>query len=65
MCVGLHVGCRLFLSDCTEIRIFSIDFIINTQMSNLMKTRRAVAEVFNADERTDGLTDMNKANNLF
>ena len=34
-------------------------------MSNLMKTRRAVAEVFNADERTDGLTDMNKANNLF
>ena len=57
MCIGFHVKCPLFLPDFTDSWIFSTYSGENTWTKNLMKIRPAEAELFNAERRTDGLTD--------
>jgi len=39
MYIGLHVKCRLFLSDSNETGIFWTEFSKNPQISNFMKVR--------------------------
>jgi hypothetical protein len=55
--IGVHVKYSLFLSDCTETWIFSIDFgkILKHQ---IMKILSVVAESFHVDRRAEGQTDM-------
>ena len=60
MCIGLHAKCRLFLSDFNETGIFSTYFRKTLKNQILMKIRRAGTELFHADGRTDGKTDMTK-----
>jgi hypothetical protein len=52
MCIGIHVECRLFVSDVNETRVFSTDFR-KILISNFMKIRPVVAELFHAGGRTD------------
>jgi hypothetical protein len=49
----------LFLSDFNEIWIYW-QILENPQISNFVKIRPAGAELFHADRRTDGQTDMTK-----
>jgi hypothetical protein len=49
---GLHVKYPLFLSDMNGTYIF-YKFSKNTQVSNFMKIRSVVVELFRADRRTD------------
>jgi hypothetical protein len=51
MYIGPHVELLLFLSDLNETLIF---------LTDLMKNRPVVAELFHTDGRTDGQTDMTK-----
>jgi len=62
MYLRLHLKFRLSSSDFNEILKFSTDFRKKkkTSISNFMKIRPVEAELFNADERTDGQTDMTK-----
>jgi hypothetical protein len=43
-----------------KIDFFSTDFLKNSQTLNFMKIRPARAELFRADRRTHGRTDMTK-----
>jgi len=52
MCIGLHVKCRLFLSDFNENGTFQHRFSKNNQISNFMKILPVGAELFHAEERT-------------
>jgi hypothetical protein len=56
---GLHVKYSSFLSDFNELE-FSRQISTNTQMSNLMKIRPVESELFHADRRSDGRTDITK-----
>ena len=49
----LHVEYSLFLSDFYEISIFLTDFSKNFIISNFMKIRQGVAEMFSADGQRD------------
>jgi hypothetical protein len=57
MCVGLHVKCRLLLSDFNGTLIFLGRFSKNTQISNSIKIRQIGAELFRADWQT-GMTKL-------
>ena len=50
----------LFLSDFNGICIFLASFSKNTQISNFIKIHSLGAELFHADRRIDGRTDMTK-----
>jgi len=65
MYIGLHVKCRLLLSDCNETGIFSTDLPKNTQISNLIKILPVEAEFIHADGRKVRQADMRKANSRF
>ena len=54
--------CSLFLSDLNAAGLFLGRFSKNTQISNFMKIRPVVAELFHADVRTDR---HDKTNSLF
>ena len=56
----LHVKWPLFFSDFNEFFNFLDILSKNHQISNFMKIRRVGAEFFHFDERTDGLTDIQK-----
>ena len=53
--IGLHVRCRLLLTDCNEISNFSTDFLKHTQISSFVKIRPVRAVLFPCG-RTDGRT---------
>jgi len=57
MYIGLHVKYPLFLSDFIES--FLDRFSENTQISNLMKIRQVVAELFHADGRAGRHDEVN------
>jgi hypothetical protein len=64
--IGFHVKYPLLLSDFNGIWIlFGIFFSKNAQISNNMKIRPVVAELFHADWRTDGHRDMTNQESLF
>ena len=66
MYVGFSVKYPLFLSDFTETWIVSTDFSKNIQLSNFMKIRPVVAELFHAYGQADRETDRHdKANDRF
>ena len=56
----LHVKCPLLLSDVNEIWLLSTDLKKNTQILNLMKIRPVWGELFHADGRAEGRTNMMK-----
>ena len=59
MYVSIHVKYLLFLLDFNETSIFLKErFSKHTPISNIMKIRPMGAELFHADRRTDGQTDM-------
>ena len=60
MYISLHVKCPLFLSDINKNLNFRDRFFKNPQMSNFMKIRPVVAELFHADGRVDRRADMTK-----
>jgi hypothetical protein len=60
MYIGLYVKCPLLFSDFEETFNFLDIFSKNTQISNFLKIRPMGAELFHADGRTDGHTDMTK-----
>jgi hypothetical protein len=53
MYISLHVKYRLFLSDFDETLNFLNSFSKNTQISNLLKIRPVVAELFRADRHDE------------
>jgi len=53
MYIGLHVKCRLFLSDFNVTGFSRHIFLRVTQISNFMKIRPVGAELFHVDGRTD------------
>ena len=57
MHIGPHVKYPLFLSDFNEKLNFLYSFLFE-KYSNLMNMRSVGAELFNADRRTYGQTDM-------
>jgi hypothetical protein len=65
MYIGLHVKYSLFFSDCDKTWIFSTDFSKNTQISNFIKTPPVGDELFHADGRKDGQTNMMKLTDAF
>jgi len=58
MYIGLHVKYPLFLSDFDESLILSTGFSKNSQICNSMKIGPLGADLFHADRRTDGWTDL-------
>jgi hypothetical protein len=58
MLYGLHVKYASLLSHTNESRMFSTSFPKNIAISNFMKIRTAGVELFRADGRTDGWTDI-------
>jgi len=64
MYIGLHVMYLLFLSNFNENYILSTDFrkILKTIF---MKNRSVGVELFHADVRAEGLTDMTKLIDTF
>jgi hypothetical protein len=53
MYIGPHVKYTLFLSDFNETRISSINFPINSEISNFVKICLVGAELFHADRHDD------------
>jgi hypothetical protein len=51
----LQIKYLKFLSGFNETEIFSTDIRKNNQIPNFMKIRLVIAELFNADKRTDML----------
>ena len=60
MYILLHVKCPLFLSDFNKTLIFLDRSSKNTQITNFIKIRPAAADLFHAEEWTDGRTDTTK-----
>jgi hypothetical protein len=60
MYIGLHVKYPSFFSNFNETRSFSTDFRKILKISNFTKIRPVGAELFHAERRTDGRTDMTK-----
>ena len=60
MCIGLHVKCPLLFLDFGETFNVLDIFSKNTQIPNFLKILPVGAELFHADGRTDGQTDMTK-----
>jgi hypothetical protein len=54
--LGLHVKCPIFLSDFTQILIFSADFD-KSIISNFTNVRPVGDELIHADGQMDGRTD--------
>jgi hypothetical protein len=54
--IGVQVKCAFFVSDLSETWDVLDSFFCskNTQIQNFMKIRPLVAELFDADRRTDG-----------
>jgi hypothetical protein len=59
MYIGLHVQCRLFLSDFNVDLIFCTDFLKFLTYKFFMKIRPVGAELFHAEGRTDGHGESN------
>jgi hypothetical protein len=59
MYIGLDAKHPLFFSDFNETLIFPT-FFLNTQLPNFIRIRPVEAELFHADGRKDGQTDMTK-----
>jgi len=57
--IGLHVKCRLLLSDVNEIWILSTDFRKILKIWNVIKILPTGAELFYADGQTDRHDDVN------
>jgi hypothetical protein len=60
MYVGINVNYPLFMSEFSATYNILDKITKNIQISNLMKIRPVVAEVFHVDRRTDGYTDNTK-----
>jgi hypothetical protein len=56
---GLHAKYPLLLSDFNETWIFSKDFQ-KMLITNFMKIRPVIADMFHAEGQTEGQTDMKK-----
>jgi hypothetical protein len=66
MYIGLYVNRPLFLSDFNKTCIFDRFFEKTPYILNLMKIRSVEAELFQADERTDGQKDgLDEVSNRF
>ena len=57
MHIDLHENCKLFVSNCNEISVFSTDFRKMLKKSNFAKIRPVETGFFHADRQKDGETD--------